>query len=52
MSDGVTTLEREQPDSFDPEAEVCEIAGILNVKLVNFCEKAVSLKPLSAVCQM
>ena len=31
MSNGVATLEREQPDSFDPAAEVCEIAGILNV---------------------
>mgnify|MGYP001826169247 CR=1 FL=1 len=31
MSDGVATLERNGTPSFDPDAEVCEIAGILNV---------------------
>ena len=31
MSGGVTTLEREGTPSFDPDAEVCEIAGILNL---------------------
>ena len=31
MSDGVATLEREGTPPVDPDAEVCEIAGILNV---------------------
>ena len=31
MSGGVATLEREQPDSFDPDGQICEIAGTLNL---------------------
>ena len=31
MSGGVATLEREQPDSFDPDGAISEIAGALNL---------------------
>jgi hypothetical protein len=31
MTGGVATLEREGPPAFDADAEICEIAGVLNV---------------------